>query len=85
MPRALLAIDLHVPGHGRAAAIAEWAARRARLEADGCRYWVYEREGHPGQYLEFTEGPDAGRLRAARARAGLPPADDSLYLQVELS
>lgn len=85
MPRALLATLVDVPGERRAAAHREWSARRARLEAHGCRYWVFESRAHPGRFLEFTEAADAATLRAARERSGLPPDDDVLYLQVELS
>lgn len=84
MPRALLAVWHEVPDSERAGAIAEWSARRARLEAAGCHYWVFESSVRRGRFLEFTEASDSAALRLARARAGLAEPDDDLYHEVEL-
>lgn len=42
-------------------------ARMARLlEASGQHLWVFESREMPGQYLEFSEGPDDATHRHAR-------------------
>jgi hypothetical protein len=83
--RALRVATAHVGLEHRVAYLAELRARRARLEALGCHFWVYEDLGSAGAFTEFTEARDVAVLTAALGAAG--DADDGapLLTEVELS
>ena len=85
MGRALTMQRKSVPDAERASYIAALRERRRACAAAECRFWVFEADGAPGQFVEFTEAKDAALLRAAlgnapdHARVPWP-----LYNEVEL-
>jgi hypothetical protein len=58
--------------------LAALAARRAAARAAGAHFWVFERAGAPGRFVEFTEAGSEDALRAAGG--GVPPG--SLWHEV---
>ena len=84
MARALIVESSTVAAAERSAALAEWRARRDRIEAAGGHYWVYESAATPGRFVIFTEAKDAETLRATRSRHGVARADEDILQEVEL-
>ena len=85
MPRALTIERAKVSRHERDIYFAGLRARRDRLRAAACNFWVYEDPGEPGLFVEFTEARDTDTLVAARAAASDSQASAPILTEVELS
>ena len=85
MPRALTIVRSKVSRHERDAYFAGLRARRTRLKAAACNFWVYEDPGDPGLFIEFTEARDADTLVAGRAAVSDSDSGAQILTAVELS
>jgi hypothetical protein len=85
MPRALTMERSKVSRHERDDYFAGLRARRDRLRAAACNFWVYEDPGEPGLFVEFTEARDADTLAAARAAVLDSQSSAPILTEVELS
>jgi hypothetical protein len=85
MPRALTIERSKVSRHERDAYFVGLRARRDRLRAAACNFWVYEDPGEPGLFVEFTEARDADTLAAARAAVLEGQSSAPILTEVELS
>jgi hypothetical protein len=67
----------------RASYVASLRERRRECAASECRFWVFEEDARPGQFVEFTEAGSAAVLSAVHGarerRSGV-----SIYNEVEL-
>lgn len=86
MPRALSMQRTVVPPGDRAKFLERTKVREAHYTAAGCTYWLFEEAALAGAFIEFTEAPDAARLKEAHATAAEPPLDPArIYTQVDLA
>jgi hypothetical protein len=74
MPRALTISRTTVAADQRPAFLERTKARRAHYAAADVRYWVFEEEGLPGSFVEFTEANDLAALEQAHAANPDAPA-----------
>lgn len=85
MGRVLTMRRAMVPATERAAYIAALRERMQHYVSAECRFWAFEANGVPGQFVEFTEATDATVLTAAIAAApGRDRASTTVYNEVEL-
>jgi hypothetical protein len=85
VPRALRIANATITTADRGGYLAALPARRERLRADGCNFWVYENRATPGSFTEFVEAHDQATIAAA---SDMTPAGASLspiLTEVELS
>jgi len=85
MARALTIQRSKVSRDERDSYFAGLRARRERLRAASCNFWVYEDPSEPGLFVEFTEARDADTLVAARASVFDSDAGAPILTEVELS
>jgi len=85
MARALTIERSKVSRHERDAYFAGLRARRDRLRAASCNFWVYEDLSEPGLFVEFTEARDTNTLTTALSAASEAGAAASILTEVELS
>ena len=85
MARALTIERSKVSRHERDAYFAALRARRDRLRAAACNFWVYEDPGEPGLFIEFIEARDVDTLAAARAVVLESATSAPILTEVELS
>ena len=85
MARALRVATSRVSLEHRVAYLAELCRRRSRLQASGCRFWVYEDLDAAGSFTEFTEGRDATALTSALAATGDGSDEATFLTEVELT
>jgi hypothetical protein len=84
MPRALTIVRSKVSRHERDPYFAGLRARRDRLKAASCNFWVYEDPADPGLFIEFTEARDADTLVAGRAADSESESGAPILTEVEL-
>ena len=85
MARALTIERSKVSRHERESYFAALRARRDRLRAAACNFWVYEDPGDPGLFVEFTEARDPATLVAGRATVSDAESGAPILTEVELS
>lgn len=62
MARVLTMRETIVNGEERTAYLAGVQRHQQSARAVDVHFWVFERDGEPGRFIEFTEGPDADAI-----------------------
>jgi hypothetical protein len=85
VPRALRIATATIDAAERGGYLAALSARRERLRADGCNFWVYENRATPGSFTEFVEAHDQAIIAAAADVAPPGASLSPILTEVELS
>ena len=72
MSRVLTIHEIKVPGRERESYVRDLRGRKAQLRSQGCNFWVFERAGERGIFVEFVEAPDEAALAAAGVDRSAP-------------